>query len=149
MTSLVGMTDAQTDGVYTTFLDILMRPHIQEVNITHEPGWKYDPNDEKSVKDEMIDLTERIIAFEKGIIDPAKAPEWRETMRLMKEFSKVWRKDFLSIDGAEIYGAFARGETAHFQNGTWYLPVLKNLQDTLKKSHPNMFINQEHLFFLK
>ena len=148
VTSTIEMVDGQPDGVYRTILEILMRPHIPEVNLRHASGWKFDPNDRKSVEDERIDLSEQIVAFEKGIIDPAKAPEWREAMRLMKEWSTTWRKDYSNVTDSTIpYETFARGEAANFMNGTWYLPDLKTLQSVFAEISPDLLFNAGSYMF--
>ena len=119
---------------------LLMKPlflsRIPEVNLIHKPGWKYDVNNKKTIEGERIEVSERIVAFKKGIIDPLKSPEYREFARLMKEFSKLWRDDFMSVDGTRLYKYFAQGQSVHFMNGTWFLPILADLQKSLSKISP-------------
>lgn len=124
MMTAIKPNDAQTVWAAALLLEALTRPLIPQVNIDHAPGWVFDPMDRATTLDERISIEERIIAFERGLIDPARSPEFAEVARLMKEFSEVWRPDFLGLDGQEVFEAFSRGETAYAMNGTWFFGTL-------------------------
>jgi len=128
--------DAQTVWIAATMLECFMRVHIPEVNLRTTPGWRFDCLDRECTIGERIDLSERIAAFEKGIIDPRRAPELAEVARLVKDMSRRWRPDFLSLGGEQIYKIFASGQTAHMMNGTWYLGELADLQALMREVAP-------------
>ena len=66
--------DAQTVWIASILLECFTRVHIPEVNLRpSRPDWRFDPLDRACTLAERIDLSETIVAFERGIIDPAKA----------------------------------------------------------------------------
>ncbi|MDR2674072.1 MAG: ABC transporter substrate-binding protein [Opitutaceae bacterium] len=124
----VKSNDAQSQWMGELMLEFLLRPAAERVNLRHAEGWRFAADDPASVRGEVIDLAERIVAFERGLIDPAKSEAFAEVARLLAEFSKTWRPDFLSLDGEQIFTLFAGGRVAHFLNGTWYVRELRELQ---------------------
>ncbi len=124
MMTAIRPDDAQTVWAAGMILEALMRPLTEKVNIDHEEGWAFDPMDRETTLRERISLEERVIAFERGLIDPARSPEFEETVRLMQAFSSHWRGDFLSLDVREVFQTFARGGVAYAMNGTWYFGTL-------------------------
>jgi ABC-type glycerol-3-phosphate transport system substrate-binding protein len=128
--------DYQTVWMTDMLLELLLRPVVPEVNLLSAPGWRYDPLDPESTRREVITLDEKLVAFERGLIDPARAPAFRETARLMKDLSRELRPDFLSLDGEEVTRIFARGESTHFLNGTWYLRELSLMHRSIIETDP-------------
>ncbi len=87
--------DTQSTWIAAAIEECLMRVHIPEVNLrTATPNWHFDYQDRQCTVEERIDISERIVAFEKGIIDPAKAPEFEEVARIVKDMSTRWRPRF-------------------------------------------------------
>jgi ABC-type glycerol-3-phosphate transport system substrate-binding protein len=127
----VKSNDAQSQWMGELMLEFLLRPEAERVNLRHAEGWRFEADDPASVRGEVIDLAERIVAFERGLIDPARSEAFAEVARLLAEFSKTWRPDFLSLDGEQIFTLFAGGRVAHFLNGTWYVRELRELQKAL------------------
>ncbi|MFO1450130.1 MAG: ABC transporter substrate-binding protein [Opitutaceae bacterium] len=129
--------DHQTLWMADMVLELLLRPVAAEVNLQAQPGWRYDALDPESTRGEVITLEERLVAFERGLIDPARAPAFRETARLMKELAAEFRPDFLSLDGEEVPRIFARGQSVHFLNGTWFLRPLDAVQKSIAALAPD------------
>src|SRR5690606_1113237 len=94
--------DHQTLWIADMILELLLRPHAGQVNLQTRQGWSYDPLDPASARGEVITLEERLVAFDRGLIDPARAPAFRETARLVKRLAAEFRPDFLSLDGEEV-----------------------------------------------
>ena len=128
--------DHQTLWMADMLLELLLRPMAAEVNLLTKPDWRYDAMDPESTRGEVITLEERLVAFERGLIDPARAPAFRETARLMKQLAAEFRPDFLSLDGEEVPRIFARGQSVHFLNGTWYLRPLAAVQKSIEAIAP-------------
>lgn len=130
-------TDAQSVWLAQAILEAFLRVHVGEVNLVHDSGWTFDPTNRSGPARERIDLTERWIAFEKGTIDPARAPEFAETARMLKAFSAYWHPDFLSISGwQEVSSRFARAETSQMLAGTWFVLEFQKLQEALRVAAP-------------
>jgi raffinose/stachyose/melibiose transport system substrate-binding protein len=54
----------------------------------------------------------------------AKDPQWQEQLRLLKEWSRYWDSDFLSLDQNGAYQLFITGKAAMFWNSSaWVKPV--------------------------
>jgi len=123
--------DHQTLWMADMLLELFLRPVAAEVNLLTKPAWRYDAMDPESTRGEVITLEERLVAFERGLIDPARAPAFRETARLIKQLAAEFRPDFLSLDGEEVPRIFARGQSVHFLNGTWYLRPLAAVQKSI------------------
>lgn len=136
MVTAIKANDAQSVWAAALLLECLMRPRIPEVNLQHAPGWSFDPLDRHCTLDERIGIEERLVAFERGIIDPARSPQFDEATRLMQEFSTTWRPDFLSLDGQEVYELFSKGGIAHTMNGTWYFGTLLSDLELLREVAP-------------
>jgi ABC-type glycerol-3-phosphate transport system substrate-binding protein len=128
--------DAQTAWIVSIIEEWLMRRHIPAVNLRHEPGWEFDPYDPLSVIDERIDLDERIVAFERGIIDPLRSPDYVEVLRLMRQAAQHWEVELANLDVTELERVFLNAGTTHFMNGTWYFPVLANRMELLAEVAP-------------
>ena len=135
--------DAQSVWMADILMENLSRHLIPKVNLVHAPGWEFDPLDRHGTLNEKIDLSERIVAFEKGLIDPASSPEYAETARLVGELSKTWRPDFLSLDGEQAYRTFAKGRTAYTMNGTWFLRDFRGEMDVLREIAPERVFDYE------
>ncbi|MCX7019993.1 MAG: hypothetical protein NTY46_13595 [Candidatus Sumerlaeota bacterium] len=112
-------------------------------SLVHAPDWQFDPLDRRCTLNEKIDLSELIVAFEAGLIDPVRSPEYAETARLVRELSKTWRPDFLSLDGEQAYRTFAKGRTAYTMNGTWFLRDFKGEMDVLREIAPDRVFDYE------
>jgi ABC-type glycerol-3-phosphate transport system substrate-binding protein len=130
--------DAQSTWMVALFEDCLMRVHAPAVNLRKaSPDWTFDPADPAGSLDERIDLAERIVAFERGIIDPVRAPEYAFIADTIRDYSRYWRPDFLSVDGVDdIMPVFARGESVHLLNGTWYLTDLAIIHGAMREVAP-------------
>lgn len=136
LASAIKANDAQTVWMADMLLELLLRPVAQDVNRLCAPGWHYDAFDPTSTWNEAITLDERLVAFERGLIDPARSRPFRETARLVKELAGEFRPDFLSLDGEEVTRIFARGQAVHFLNGTWYLRELSLMQRSIAQTAP-------------
>lgn len=129
--------DAQSLWMTAILLECFLRSRIPEVNLRlSDPDWEFDPGDPDSVAGERIDLSERVVAFSRGIIDPARSPEFREAVTMVKGLVPFWRPDFLSLSGEELYRMFASGRSLHFMNGTWFLKDIGPLQDQMREVAP-------------
>jgi ABC-type glycerol-3-phosphate transport system substrate-binding protein len=129
-------TDAQIDWVSDIILGCLLRSKIPEINLIHAKGWKFNPYDPKSTVNEKIDLSERIVAFQKGIIDPAKAPAFKVCMKMLKDFSKMWCDDYLGLTGTDVFNFFTAGKNAYLMQGTWGIEPINELLSIMKINHP-------------
>ncbi len=129
--------DAQTVWIAALLLECMMRVHVPEVNIVaSSPDWQFDYRDRQCTLSERIDIAERFIAFERGIIDPARAPEFAETARLVRDMSRTWRPDFLSLSGEDIYKLFCQAKMVHMMNGTWLIGEFRELQNIMRQVAP-------------
>ncbi len=121
-------------------LNCFFRPTIPQINlIKKDPDWKFDPFDPHSVEGEKIDLSERIVAFEKGIIDPAVSPQYKEAVKMLYNYAMTWSDDFNALQGAEIYFKFAKGDASSIYNGTWYFYIIDNFQKLINEVAPERF----------
>ncbi len=136
LVTAVRPNDHQTLWMADMILELLLRPVAAEVNLQAKPGWRYDALDPECTRGEVGTLEERMVAFERGLIDPAKAPAFRETARLVRRLAREFRPDFLSLDGEEVPRIFARGRSVHFLNGTWYLRPLAAVQESIADLAP-------------
>lgn len=132
----VRSNDFQSAWTADILLELFLRPETVAVNLQHAPGWRYDPLQPESTHGELVSLEERIIAFADGRIDPTRAPAFDEVARLVAELAHGWRGDFLSLDGDEVPLLFARGESAHFLNGTWYLRAFTEIHRAMAAVDP-------------
>lgn len=137
MVTAIGPDDAQTIWIAAIIEEWLTRKHIPSVNVTHAPGWVFDAQDPMCTLDERIDLDERIIAFERGIIDPARAEEYAELLRLVREAAQYWRIEYAGLDVRELERIFATGRSAHMMNGTWYLPLVEHHMNIMQEVSPD------------
>ena len=128
--------DHQTLWMADMLLELLLRPAAEQVNLQTRSGWRYDPFDPACARGEVITLEERLVGFDRGLIDPARAPAFREVARLMKRLAAEFRPDFLSLDGEEVPRVFARGQAVHFLNGTWFLRPLSAMQRSIEAIAP-------------
>lgn len=128
--------DGQTEWMADMILELLLRPVAEKVNRRCAPGWHYDPLDPESTRGEAITLEERLAAFDRGWTDPARSPAFAEMARLVKNLVRHLRADFASLDGAEVPRTFARGQSVHYLNGTWYLRPLAAIQRGLSETAP-------------
>lgn len=128
--------DHQTLWMADMLLELLLRPVAAQVNLQAREGWHYDALDPECTRGEVVTLEERLVAFDRGLIDPARAPAFRETARLVKALAAEFRPDFLSLDGDEVPRVFARGQSVHFLNGTWYLRPLAAMQHGIAEIAP-------------
>lgn len=130
--------DAQSTWIAGILLECFLRSRIPDVNLRHDrEGWEFDPSDPDSVRGERIDVAERVAAFHKGIIDPARSPEFAAAAAMVKETVPYWRPDFLALSGDDLYRLFASGRTLHFMNGTWFLKDIGPLQEQMREAAPD------------
>lgn len=122
----IGPNDYQTAWMAAILEEWLLRKYIPDVNIDSSPGWKFDVNDPSTVVDERIAIDERIIAFERGIIDPARSPEYAEILRLIRQVAQYWRIEHAGVDTTELEKFFLTSQSVHMMNGTWYLMNIQN-----------------------
>lgn len=98
-----------------TVFHSIYRGRVDEMDVAEQPG--------------TINLKERVIALEKGIIDP-DSPEYRAGLELMRDFAQYFQPSFLSDDEEMAYELWVTGRAALFWGGSWQLkPVL---HDTLR-----------------
>jgi ABC-type glycerol-3-phosphate transport system substrate-binding protein len=117
-------------------LNCFYREKIPDINLLKKTDVKFDPYDPTSVIDEKIDLSEKIVAFEKGTIDPGVAPEYKEMVSMLYDYAMTWSDDFMASQGVDIYYKFAKGNASSIYNGTWYLSMLDNFQKLLIEISP-------------
>ena len=129
-------SDAQVDWISDIILGCLMRSKIPKINLVHAPGWKFNPFDPDSTKGEKISLSERIVAFNNGIIDPAIAPAYKVCMKMLKNFSRMWCNDYMGLTGAEVFNMFTRGNSTYYFEGTWGLNQITMTQKIFKTINP-------------
>ncbi|MCZ7543388.1 MAG: extracellular solute-binding protein [Anaerolineae bacterium] len=105
-----------------------MRSKVEEVNLLHAEGWTFDVEDPTSTIGESITVDEAWVAFNKGILDPAVAPEFRIYAEMAKEWADACTdpQAALAADGNEVYQAFWTGQSKIFMNGTWFISTLVN-----------------------
>ncbi|MBN1284455.1 MAG: extracellular solute-binding protein [Anaerolineae bacterium] len=105
-----------------------MRSEVEAVNLRTAEGWAFDVEDPTSTLGESITVDEAWVAFNKGIIDPLAAPEYRVIAEMMNEWAEncIDRQAALAADGSEVYQAFWTGQSKIFMNGTWFISTLVN-----------------------
>ncbi len=136
LVTAVKPNDHQSLWMADMILELQLRPVAEQVNVQTRAGWKFDALDPECTRGEVITLEERLVAFDRGLIDPARAPAFRETARLIRRLAAEFRPDFLSLDGEEVPRVFARGQSVHFLNGTWYLRPLTAMQRGIAEIAP-------------
>jgi ABC-type glycerol-3-phosphate transport system substrate-binding protein len=117
-------------------LNCFFRTRIPEINLIKNSDIKFDAYNPESVIDEKIDLSEKIVAFERGIIDPGVSPEYRETIKMLYDYAMTWNDNFMAAKGADVYYKFAKGNAASIYNGTWYFSMLDNFQNLIREIEP-------------
>lgn len=126
----VSSSDAQAFWPLGQMLPALLRPKAQKIHLKATlKGWKYNYKDPRTVIGQNVTTDELYVAFLKGLIDPAKAPEYKVCYELMKQASQYWEPGFLSYNGNDVYSAFSGGQGLQFMNGTWFIA---GLEGTLK-----------------
>ena len=129
----VSSTDAQTLWPLGQMVPALLRPKSQQIHLKATmKGWKYNYRDPRSVIAQNATIDELYVAFLKGLIDPAKAPEFKVAYQLMKQDSHFWEPGFLSYNGNDVYTAFSGGQSMQFMNGTWFIPTLEGTLKAFK-----------------
>jgi ABC-type glycerol-3-phosphate transport system substrate-binding protein len=118
--------DAQTWWLLTTMLQALYRPKTAQINLRHADAWAYDPAKASSVAGESYTPDELYVAFRKGLIDPAKSPEYRKAIELMLELKPYLNANALSAKGAEVNDKFVAAATAQNLTGTFAIPDLRS-----------------------
>jgi hypothetical protein len=84
----VSSTDAQFLWPLEQMVPALLRPKAQQIHLKATmKGWKYNDCDPRSVIGQNATIDELYVAFLKGLIDPAKAPEFKVAYQLMKQDS--------------------------------------------------------------
>ncbi|GGD88866.1 ABC transporter substrate-binding protein [Paenibacillus nasutitermitis] len=111
--------DAQTWWMFQTMLNALFRPKTEQINLRHAEGWKYAYDDPNSTNGEILTVDELYVAFKKGLIDPAKAPEYRKALELMLQMEPHFNDNLLTADGSEIDPKFLSQTTAQKYTGTF------------------------------
>ena len=127
--------DAQTDWLLSQMLSAMLRDRYPEINLRHAEGWQFDINNPSSVAGEVITPDEKLVAFKKGILDPAKNPAIAEAHRLVKEMVPYWGKDYLSLSGNEALTNFLNGDALQYYNGTWLVSQIFKHQQDLKNDN--------------
>lgn len=90
--SLAG-DDAQLQWYLTPALEAALRPLTTQINLRHRQGWNFNANAPSSVAGESYTADELWVAFEKGLIDPAKAPAYRSVMTAFMKIIPYLNKD--------------------------------------------------------
>ena len=117
--------------------NLFFRAKIPDVNIQHAKDWKFDPLNPDSVVNENLSLEEKIIAFEKGTTDPAKAPEYHQLAKLMLNFSSTWNDNFdTQIGGQTLIEDFLRQRTLAYYASTGEINKVIELEDKMKIVDP-------------
>lgn len=78
-------------------------------------------------KNNMVELNEIARGVDEKIIDFTK-PGFQEPLKLMKEFSQYWTKDYNALDGKTALQMFLRGDAAMMQTGSYDLKMIDELQ---------------------
>ncbi len=129
----VSLTDAQSTWPPGQMLSALLRPKAQQIHLKATlKGWKYNYRDPGTVVGQAVTVDELYVAFLKGIIDPAKAPQYKVVYDLMKQDSQYWEPGFLSYNGTDVYTAFTGSQGTQFMNGTWFIPTLEGTLKAFK-----------------
>jgi ABC-type glycerol-3-phosphate transport system substrate-binding protein len=111
-------SDAQTVWIQQSMLDAMLVDQVAKVDLR---------DNSTTLGIGRIDLTERIIAFERGLIDPLKQPAFRRTVSMLDASIPYWRPDYLGLDGEQVFKLFAGRKCVHTINGTWYMLELNHL----------------------
>ncbi|HHV93572.1 MAG TPA: extracellular solute-binding protein [Firmicutes bacterium] len=99
-----------------TIFHSIYRGRVDEMDVAEQPGF--------------INLKERIIALEKGIIN-VDSPEYRAGWELMYRFAQYFQPSHLSDDEEMAYEQWVTGKAAMFWGGSWQLKPI--LYDSLRQ----------------
>jgi ABC-type glycerol-3-phosphate transport system substrate-binding protein len=117
--------DAQTWWLLTTMLQALYRPQTAKINLRHADGWAFDHTKVTSVAGESYTPDELYVAFRKGIIDPARSPEYKRAVELMLQLKPYLNGNALSASGAEVSDKFVSSAAVQDLTGTFAIPELQ------------------------
>lgn len=111
--------DAQTWWMFQTMLNALFRPKTGEINLRHADGWSYAYDDPNNTIGELYTVDELYVAFKKGLIDPAKAPEYRKAVELILQMKPYFNDNLLTASGGEVGTRFLSQSSAQMYTGTF------------------------------
>lgn len=129
--------EAQTWWMFQTMLNAMYRPKTEQINLRHKDGWKYDYKNPASVNGESYTVDELYVAFKKGILDPAKSPEYRKAVELMLQMKPYFNSNLLTADGPEIDPKFLTQVSAQKYSGTFGFAGMDSELAKLKKDGNN------------
>ncbi len=99
-----------------TVFHAIYRDRVEIMDVAEQPGF--------------INLKERVIALEKGIID-VNSEEYRAGWELMHKLAQYFQPSHLSDDEEQAYEQWVTGKAAMFWGGSWQLKPILN--DSLRE----------------
>jgi len=114
--------DAQTWWMFQTMLNAMFRVKTEQINLRHADGWTYKFDDPDSNNGETYTVDELYVAFKKGLIDPAKSPEYRKAVELILQMKPYFNDNLLTADGSELLSKFISQNAVQKYDGTFSFP---------------------------
>ncbi len=111
--------DAQTWWMFQTMVNAMFRPLTDQINLRHQDGWKYNFEIPGSINGELYTVDELYVAFKKGLIDPAKSPEYRKAVELILQMKPYFNDNLSTADGSEVTPEFLAQRSAQMYSGTF------------------------------
>lgn len=126
MYTAIKNNDAQTWWMFQTMLNAMYRPKTEQINLRHQEGWTYNYQNPDSINGESYTVDELYVAFKKGIIDPAKSPEYRKAVELILQMKPFFNDNLITTDGSEVDPKFLAQTSAQKYSGTFGFAGLEN-----------------------
>jgi ABC-type sugar transport system permease subunit/ABC-type glycerol-3-phosphate transport system substrate-binding protein len=101
------------------FEDVMPQMDVRSIGVAGGPG---------------VDAQEFVRAYKKGIFS-VRDPRYRETLRLIKEWSQYWQMGALAANDDRL---FRLGKAAMWWDGSWYVPQIE--RDPLRKFRYGIFL---------
>jgi ABC-type glycerol-3-phosphate transport system substrate-binding protein len=113
--------DAQTWWLATTMIEATTRPQLPGMNLRHADGWEFDHKNPDSVLGESLTADELFVAFDKGLIDPARSDGYRAAIETLLELKPYLNDNLLSANNANqaATNEFINGRAAQSLNGSF------------------------------
>lgn len=113
--------DAQTWWMITPMIEAMLRPQTEEINIKDADEFAFDPADFESTAGQTYTADELYVAFQKGIIDPAKSPGYRAAIETMLELQPYINEDASTVTNENdfVTTQFINGVSSQVMNGSF------------------------------
>lgn len=113
--------EAQTWWMITPMIEAMLRPQTEEINVKDADDFSYSSDDFSSTAGQTYTADELFVAFEKGIIDPAKSPAYRAAIETMLELKPALNADAATATNENdfVTTQFINGVSSQVMNGSF------------------------------